>query len=245
MPRRAATIPVALPSPNTLVLVLAFAIAGFAEINVILQYAVGHLGHSSLAPIARLFALHGEGNVPTWYSSLLFFVAALLLELIARATSPDRRQARRWTCLALVFVLLSLDEAASVHEQLRLPFPTLLGGTVGAWSFLWVIPAVGLAAVVGFAVVSLLANLPPGTRWLFLTSAAIFLSGELGVERLGAYHLDLHGDRTMTYLLVTTMEESLEMAGVSLFILALLGYIRAHLASRPGIEPANPALDGP
>ena len=46
--------------------------------------------------------------------------------------------------------------------------------------------------------------------------------GAIGVELIGGRYLELHGVENLTYAMITTVEESLEMAGVIIFIWALL-----------------------
>ena len=58
----------------------------------------------------------------------------------------------------------------------------------------------------------------------------MFLIGALGVEMLGAREADLHGHSTITYCVLFTVEEMLEMLGIILFIYALL----RHLAAETG-----------
>ena len=50
----------------------------------------------------------------------------------------------------------------------------------------------------------------------------IFLTGALGIEMLGAREADLHDTTTVTYCLLYSLEEMLEMLGIIWFIYALL-----------------------
>lgn len=45
------------------------------------------------------------------------------------------------------------------------------------------------------------------------------------MELIGGYYWKLNGWRDLTYILLATVEESLEMAGVIIFIWGLLEYI--------------------
>ena len=47
---------------------------------------------------------------------------------------------------------------------------------------------------------------------------------------LGGYYYELHAGENLTYSLITTLEESLEMLGLILFIRALLDYLSAHFS---------------
>ena len=68
------------------------------------------------------------------------------------------------------------------------------------------------------------------TRVRFVTAGVIFLTGALGIEMLGAREADLYDTTTVTYCLLYSLEEMLEMLGIILFIYALL----SHLAQETG-----------
>jgi hypothetical protein len=70
-------------------------------------------------------------------------------------------------------------------------------------------------------------RLAPPVRRLFLLAAAVYLGGALGVEMAGAAHAFRHGTENLGYSLWTTLEEALEMAGVAVFIYALLRQVEA------------------
>ncbi|HEX5878718.1 MAG TPA: hypothetical protein VF468_10405 [Actinomycetota bacterium] len=105
----------------------------------------------------RLFDVNSEGNVPSWFSSMLLMgcalVAALLAALVRRAGGRD---ARCWAGLAVILSLLSLDEAVALHERLGGPAGEVLGdATRGPLHFAWVVPgAVALEAAAGMVLES-------------------------------------------------------------------------------------------
>ncbi len=51
------------------------------------------------------------------------------------------------------------------------------------------------------------------------------MGGAIGVEAISGKQASLHGEQNSTYNLIITVEELLEMAGVIVFIYALLDYI--------------------
>src|SRR3982751_4790319 len=75
--------------------------------------------------VVRLVWLDGECNIPSWFSSCLLLVCALLLALIA-AAQRQRPKAwfGHWLALALIFGFLSLDETAQLHELSIAPIRT-------------------------------------------------------------------------------------------------------------------------
>ena len=187
------------------------------------------LGQDPFVEFVRLFDPDAEANVPTWFSSLLLLLAAALLAAMARAKHVRRDPfTPLWIALAMVFAGLSVDEFASVHELLD----RVLRGersTHGIFYFAWVIPAIVGLLVLGLFYRRLLLSLPGHTRRLFVLAAAIYVGGALGVAMLGGFVADAYGEENLTYALIAAAEEALEMAGVVVFIRALLLYLAAEV----------------
>lgn len=98
--------------------------------------------------IRRLFDLNGEGNVPAWISASLLLLCSLLLVLSAgHARQTGARYHRHWAVLALLFLFLSVDESARLHEPISSALRTWLR-TSGALVHAWVIPYGVLALAV-------------------------------------------------------------------------------------------------
>ena len=64
------------------------------------------------------------------------------------------------------------------------------------------------------------------TRWLFVIAGAAFVGGTIVIEHLADYYIEAFDTDNLGYEFMTALEEALEMAGVVIFIHALL----AHLA---------------
>lgn len=71
-----------------------------------------------LEPIA-MFRLSDEANIPTWWSSAQLLVIGLLLAVLAWRL-VQRREPGAWVMWlpALLFIFLSMDEVASIHETI-------------------------------------------------------------------------------------------------------------------------------
>ena len=52
--------------------------------------------------------------------------------------------------------------------------------------------------------------------------------GAIGFELIGGLQADVHGSKNLTYALITTTEELLEMLGIALFIYALNQHINVR-----------------
>jgi hypothetical protein len=179
-------------------------------------------------------SLSYEGNLPTWYSSGLLWTSALGLGWCGRHELG--RQRAWWWGLAAIFMLLSLDEAIELHEG--------LGGAElhGVLYFSWVVPGALLTAGFCAAYLRFWWRLPPATRRGFAWAFAIYVGGALGMELpLGAWY-EHHGDEDLGYAVLDFLEESLEIAGLSVFLVAISEQLRPpdELAR---CEAPGPALD--
>ena len=206
-------------------LALACAIALLLAASLLGQVSKYKLGHDHVLGLVWLFNVDGERNVPTWYSAVALLASSLLLGVIGFLHRQEGdRFAAHWLGLSFVFLYASADEAASIHELLdpilhqRLSLPRFL-------QFAWVVVGIPVVLLLGVAYFRFLANLPRRfLRW-FVAAAAIYLSGAVGVELAGSIYSAAFGIDNLGFSLITTVEEGLEMAGVAMFIYALLEYV--------------------
>jgi hypothetical protein len=173
------------------------------------------------------FAPDEEGNLATWYASVLLLTCAALLGAIAWRAAGSRYR-RHWAGLAGLLVLMSADEAAQMHEMLIAPLRAAWH-TGGVFHFAWVIPGMAFVACVLAACVGFLRDLPPRTRRLFLAAAAVYLGGALGVEMAGGFYASRWGSATFAYGMLTSLEEALELAGAVLLAYGLADHLRRHV----------------
>lgn len=167
--------------------------------------------------LAAFFSLSAEANLPTWYASVLLFSCGILLAAIARREAAARdRFHRHWAVLAAVFVYMSLDEAVEIHEH--------LGGIVeagGVLYFSWVVPAAVIVVVVGVAYLPFLAHLDPRTRRRFVVAGGLYVGGALLMELPLGWWTEQHGSDNLGYALIDFVEETMELAGASWFLVGL------------------------
>jgi hypothetical protein len=184
------------------------------------------LGHDSLKGLVPLFDLDLEENIPTYFSELLMLLAALLLAAIAVLNRKlGAPHASKWVVLFLGFLFMAYDEIFQVHDHLIAPFRRLLGGgNFGIFYFAWVIPGIALVILLGLFFLKFLLYLPAAARLRFLTAAALYLGGAVGVEMIDGAYAEAHGQENITYALVANFEETLELVGLIFFIWALLKY---------------------
>jgi hypothetical protein len=177
---------------------------------------------------AALFYMDNEQNVPTLLSTLLLLASATLCAMIAHANHRGRGSyVAHWVGLAVILSALGLDEFASIHERATLRVRDLLGieeGGLLRWA--WVVPA-GLAVVI-FVIVYLrfLGHLPRSTRRGLWAAGILLVGGAIGFEMLSApSYVPGAAEQSMTYVLLTTVEETLELLGVTVLVYTLLAYI--------------------
>lgn len=196
--------------------------AGVVSLLGLVAELVHQLVPSSQSPLLPLLSLSVEGNFPTWYSSLLLAGCGVLLLIVAAAVRQSGGQfRRRWALLGAVFLYMSLDEAVELHEH--------LGELVelhGVLYFSWVVPA-GLAVLLlGLAYLPFLKHLPVRTRWRFIVAGLIYVGGALVLELPLGWWAERAGRHNLVYGLIDWVEETMEMFGATLFLLALLDHLR-------------------
>jgi len=181
-------------------------------------------GHEILLGLIPLFDIGAEKNIPTFYSAIAIIISSALLWVIALKHKKSGLPYFYWVGLACIFLFLSFDEIASIHERLMEPLRVSLN-TSGLLYFAWVIPY-GLALIVFvLGYIPFLLRLPRKTMKLFVMSGAIYVAGAVGFELLGGKEAELHGFHSNWFYLFVIFEETLEMLGIVLFIYSLLDYI--------------------
>ena len=98
----------------------------------------------------------------------------------------------------------------------------------GVLYFSWVVPAGIIVAALGIAYLPFLRRLPARTRWRFVLAGALYVGGALLMELPLGWWAERAGDDNLVYGLLDFVEESLELAGTSLFLAALLDYLGAR-----------------
>jgi hypothetical protein len=78
--------------------------------------------------------------------------------------------------------------------------------------------------LLGLVYLKFLFRLPKKTMVNFIVAGVVYVGGALGVELIGGRYREMQGIN-FTYKMIATVEESLEMLGVVMFIRALLLYL--------------------
>lgn len=170
-----------------------------------------------------------EESVPTYFSSIILLLSAILLLIISKVKSKlSDPFSIHWMIISILFTILSIDEIAGFHEIIIDPLNNFLHFT-GYWRFSWVIPALIFVVIFGISYLKFLKSLSSKYRNGFILSGFIYVLGAVGIEMISAklYINDKASAIDLAYNLVITLEESLEMLGVMIFISVLLSYIKS------------------
>ena len=187
------------------------------------------LGHDYVYGFVPLFNLNMEQNVPTLYASVTLLLCSAMLLVIAAASKRDAQPYwAHWAGLAAVFLFMAVDESVEIHERLGPPLRAMLGAR-GPLYFAWVIVygILGLGLLIVY--LKFLINLRPRTRVLCIIAGSIYVTGALGFELLEGPQVEAYGHTGWAYAVFGSMEEVLEMAGIVIFIYALLDYMGSEI----------------
>ena len=198
-------------------------------LSIIVTYGIGHDKFHGSRTFVRLFNLDTESNIPTFYSSSTLMVCSILLAAITLEKRRINDQFfRHWIFLSGIFLALSVDEAASIHEYIDDYFWLFFYGE-DVPIFFWIVPAIIFVIVLGKSYFRFLLDLPIESRRLFVLSGGIFLMGTVFLEGIGGMIYGVHGKVNLKYALVSGGGEALELSSIVLFIYALLRYIEAKV----------------
>lgn len=177
--------------------------------------------------LTEFFSVTHEANLPTWFSSLLLLLAAMLGGTIALA---GRDQQKMWGALSLVVLYLAVDETAVIHEMFTTPLRESLG-LGGPLYFSWVVIGLPLALLVGLLFMRFVLRLPASTRNAVIAAGIVYLTGAIVVEAIAANQWEADGGTSLRYAAISTFEEMLEMLGAILLIHGLLRHIAVTLGT--------------
>jgi hypothetical protein len=203
--------------------------------------AEGSSARRALRLLRELFRPSAEGTVGTWLTAgLLLLGAGLLLAIAAGARARGERDAGRWGVLAAVFLFLSCDEAAAIHERVG-DWAEGFGRGEGFLLWEWVVPYAVLTVAAAAVYAPFVRRLPVDTRRRVVVAGAVYVLGALVLEAVQARIVDARGPGTAVVAALAVVEEGLEMAGAVLFVRALLLHLAGHapvlLAVAPPTDP--------
>ena len=203
----------------------------------VVEHIVGPLSVPMGPALVRWFSVNEEANLPTFYASLTLLALAGLIAL--HGLTATRR--RTWLSIALVMVGLAVEEAIQIHEMF-VPALRNAFGFSGILRFAWVVPYTVLLVIFFIATIRTVTSIPRRPRLRLFVAAGIFLAGAVGIEMVGGAVVESAGEDTLTYGLLTSVEETLEMVGalvaIDVFLELLAGArVTLHMGGERAIGP--------
>ncbi|MGV3710333.1 MAG: hypothetical protein ACO1Q7_15985 [Gemmatimonas sp.] len=222
-----------------------FCILGAIAIALTLASYTGQLlrfvaGRDHVMGLIDFFDVDNENSIATVFSSLQLFIAAGILFGICalKITGPSPWA---WRILTLGFTVMGVDELISLHEQMFLAVDRRAEG-IPLYERAWVYPAIPIVALLAFCFIPFLRGLPRGIRNGMIFSGLLFIAGAIVVEALEiAFVVNRNFQRGLAFNTMTTLEEAMEMLGITCFIYTLLRYVALHyptIALEPRITSA-------
>lgn len=181
------------------------------------------------------FDLDGEGSLAVWFSSFTLQMAALVALVVysIRRHKTDDYQGyyRVWVWAAFCWMLLSIDETASLHEGFKEMMAYLTGARLfGDGSIWWII-------AYGFLLGSVGTRLLVDMRHCYASTSAL---GMVGVCYMVAVITQLGLVLPEAGARAVMLEEGAEMVG-NLFLLLAMGLHARHvLLDAEGLLPPRP-----
>jgi hypothetical protein len=201
--------------------------------------------------LTRFFDSDEKLNLPSVYKELTLLASALVTWAIAgSAGRAGDAWARHWRWLAVVMSVLALDEAITLHQSVD----TVLRDHFdlsGPLHYAWVVVYLPAAAVAVACLARFWWSRPEGLRRSLALGGLLFGGGSGAFELVKGVVATDEGEHTLTFGLWAALSDSLEMIGLAILLLALLGELERRtrvvslvLGGGPG-DPAERARSRP
>jgi hypothetical protein len=208
-------------NPNTVLITAVTATVLIVIAGLLSSYITYELNNGESTLLLKLFDLDEEQNIPTFFSYfLLSFCCFLLIIIYLQQRGLKSKWSTYWLFLAIMFFILSFDEAASIHERFSLPVRTYLG-TTGWLRFGWIIPAGFFVSTIGLMYIRFIISLSGRIATLSFLSGILYVGGALFMEMPEGAYAQVHGENNFIFHIFTILEETFEMMGLSLYLYTL------------------------
>ena len=182
--------------------------------------------------------LDGEGSLAVWFSSLTLLLAsvtAVLVYTVRRFRRDDYHgRYRVWIWAAAVFLVMGIDETASLHEGFKEMMTWLTGNRVfGDGSIWWVVAYFFVLGPVGSRLVADMRE----SGWSIM---AIFAAAACYIV---AVVTQLEGILPQAGAQAVMLEEGMEMLGNVFLFLAMLLHARHVILDAEGLLPERESID--
>lgn len=193
-----------------------------------------HLLNGATGLDKRLFDLDMEQNLPTWVSSVQLFCVGLCGALAGRLEAGRARLA--WIIFAGVFLFLSLDEGALLHEEL---VDRVSDSSGDAWFWPLLYTPLAVAVLAALAVVG--AQIRADARALAgLVGGLLLLGGSLVLDSAATQWVQI----SWLFAVGVVLEEALELGGSALLVAAIVSVLASRAANAPPAVAPGPTTPG-
>jgi len=160
-----------------------------------------------------------EANVPTGFAFFMWLLCAVLFFYIS--SDPKISYQKHWQFLSILFAWLALDEVAQLHE-LASKYVNALIPVGGFLRFGWILPGAVLVVIFCGFYYRFWKSLPAQPRTGILLGFGLLVSAAIGVEAVTGYLTFNCGSSCLSTLIVTNLEEILEVFGLMVLVHTLL-----------------------
>ena len=179
--------------------------------------------------LLSFFDVDQEKNLPTWYSSVQLSVAGILCLLIYLFETHSRKSTvisrLFWIGLGLIFLFLSLDELAQIHETFD--HSGLLGISKHQRWYVYYIPVTFIFTIIFVYFSKIIFRNKYYILKYFYVGGVIFLAAALCgdmVKEIIFAHKSLSSIPAILTI-QTTIEEFMEMIGESICLISILEFL--------------------
>lgn len=194
-------------------------------------YVMSFLFDIRSTPMSGLFVflnMGDESNLPTYVSALYLLFAGCLCLLISRDEFNRKKRLNwYWLGLAVGLLLMSMDEAAMIHEGVVASFlRAYISRGSGIMYYIWYKAYIPVVLVIACLYLPFLKRLSIRYSLRFILSGIVYFTGSLGFEMLESHLVYYNSSEGLKLLgLSILVEETLEMMGIVILIHTLLLYL--------------------
>lgn len=194
-----------------------------------------YAGYDIVFGLVPLFDFYEEHNAPTYFSALNLLLTSALLFSIARLTRDDgkgKSQSYPWRILGAGFLFMSIDEFADLRHIVASAVKAVSGSgfeSVPLLTVAWTVPVAAILVVLAIYFIPFLLRLKKVYTINFALAGAVFVFASMGIETIqGAHVAQTKGVRDVAFMLMVTLEETLEIFSILYFQYFLLRYINEY-----------------
>jgi hypothetical protein len=192
--------------------------------------------HSNLYAfeISNRFDFDDELSIPTWFSQFLF-ICISGLAFMAAFLETNKQLRRLWAVIGVVGLLVSIDEVASIHENI-LQFLHLLVFKDAEASFFanaWILILPAVLALSGYFLYKVYRLLPKQLLKQFAIAIAVFIIGAVFVDIITS---TITAPDFVKQGILVGIEELFEVLSAIIIIYAISNYIEHTLLKNKRLE---------